>query len=657
MDDTKLTTSPARSARRKSTQFKENKKIYFNKLPRIHCTTPLSLSCLTTFHALFYLDKKSHVKNKVNTYHGATIEQRKGDGTNNEMGRKNDGGILNSVGYLGRGFLTARLAWARLQTSFYVGGVGSKDNTKEVKNYATIERSPENLLVEKPVDLLVVDSVTTGDYKPTGLNKKGFSKWLQQVRRAKGTGSEPKVVAESWCDGSLFDEENGPAGKRHRLLWEAEGFITRVHRWEASRLNSALRQERIMVFRIARNVGATVRWAEESSLPARAMSNMLRFTNVPRKAYVNKTKVKQTAVAAAINEPLPPKIGDLIETKQGIRHTLADEYARSAGVPKGWIDDEAKVGTLRAEQTTCVNIWEAAAETLRQSLKGGFNHHTCSVGVYYEHSEARRDLAEELRPTKSEPPPTHKGSKKESTDQKSTTQKEWSWVPPDLSEEGAWYATRVENLKKAAATLPNSEAVILDGLLKLKRHRKNYTKTHPDPKKLQVLWWEFPPEHWNDLLNGCPMNFLHTPQKGAAPNSPMDPEQLRIAVEFVEELIELGVLAPKPKDTNLHSTTPLFCLAKAGQPGQWRVIANCRTGGQNDAVGSDPVILPRINHILPRLYQGGWSAVVDASKMFYQFPTKQEEQKFLGVIHPVTGEEYVWAGLPMGAGNSPACAC
>ena len=126
--------------------------------------------------------------------------------------------------------------------------------------------------------------------------------------------------------------------------------------------------------------------------------------------------------------------------------------------------------------------------------------------------------------------------------------------------------------------------------------------------------------------------------------------------EFVDELIDLWALEEVSKDDPLLATCPLFCVPKPGQPGQWRVIANCREGGQNAAIGSDPVVLPRMNHILGQMYTGGWSAVVDASKMFYQFTTKEEEQKYLGLIHPITGKHYRYRGLPMGTGNSPAIA-
>ena len=74
-------------------------------------------------------------------------------------------------------------------------------------------------------------------------------------------------------------------------------------------------------------------------------------------------------------------------------------------------------------------------------------------------------------------------------------------------------------------------------------------------------------------------------------------------------------------------------------------------------IGVDPTILPRANDILRSLYRGGYSAVVNMSKYFYQFRTRATERKWLGTIPPVTGIMYEYYGLPMGSGNSPAIAC
>jgi hypothetical protein len=57
------------------------------------------------------------------------------------------------------------------------------------------------------------------------------------------------------------------------------------------------------------------------------------------------------------------------------------------------------------------------------------------------------------------------------------------------------------------------------------------------------------------------------------------------------------------------------------------------------------------------MYENGYSAIVDTSKFFYQFPTHPEDRKYLGLLHPVTNVLYAYCGLPMGAGTSPGLAC
>jgi hypothetical protein len=54
-----------------------------------------------------------------------------------------------------------------------------------------------------------------------------------------------------------------------------------------------------------------------------------------------------------------------------------------------------------------------------------------------------------------------------------------------------------------------------------------------------------------------------------------------------------------------------------------------RTCNGADRIGVcvDPTVFPKSGVILDQLYAGGYSAVVDASKFFYNFPTKPEERK------------------------------
>jgi hypothetical protein len=151
------------------------------------------------------------------------------------------------------------------------------------------------------------------------------------------------------------------------------------------------------------------------------------------------------------------------------------------------------------------------------------------------------------------------------------------------------------------------------------------------------------------------MNFIMRHAQETMPNSVMAGEQIAIAEEFIKELVSLGVLiCVQPGE--MVANGPLFCLPKAGQPGQWRLLSDMKRGGQNRCVGADPTVFPNSGVILDQLYAGN-SAVVDASKFFYNFPTRKDERKYLGCIGPTDpNEQYVYAGIPMGAGNSPLIA-
>jgi hypothetical protein len=167
--------------------------------------------------------------------------------------------------------------------------------------------------------------------------------------------------------------------------------------------------------------------------------------------------------------------------------------------------------------------------------------------------------------------------------------KAFDWRPPDLSPQGAWYKARVADLLYACCLYPDPGPLIEEGLLILRRHRGNYNAEGPDPTYLQLLWWMFPMQHWDDICEGSSMSFLVKPKRKLTPNSVMDEEQIVIAEEFLDELISLGVqieVAPGEMVAN----GPLFCLPKPGQPGQWRILSDMQRGRQNEVIGPNPTV-------------------------------------------------------------------
>ena len=388
-------------------------------------------------------------------------------------------------------------------------------------------------------------------------------------------------------------------------------------------------------------------------LPPRPMKNNLQHHGIPFGVYRNlpshPKKVKCSSpspfvIAGTIeggvpvfddSGPMPNRVGSLIYTdargrtdpsgrKRRIRRLQTAELAKAKGLPSSWGDlDRIPISEL--ERMPGIHTVAAIGE---------------AIFPLFQPSADSFD-AEDGGDSPPIPPAPIDGQEEE---------EEWTWELPDLSPESEWTKQREANLRSAISGRPNEQKLWEEGRQMLERHRQNYG---PDgPKQLQILWWEWPQRHWEMLRRGCPMNFVSypPPQETLVPNGDFDEETLPTAVAFVEELISLGVLVPA---SQLKATAPIFVIPKAGQPGQWRVIANLKEGGQNAYMAPDPVHLPRSQDILPLLCAGGYSAVIDLSKYFYQFPTAAGDQQYLGCIHPATGEFYFYGGLPMGAGSSP----
>jgi hypothetical protein len=120
----------------------------------------------------------------------------------------------------------------------------------------------------------------------------------------------------------------------------------------------------------------------------------------------------------------------------------------------------------------------------------------------------------------------------------------FEWDTPDLQEGGEWFEARLDKLRTIPEGWRDQKAVMQDARRLLASHRLNYTSQ--GAQRLEILWWEFPPEHWEPLRFGGSVNFMETPVRILEDNGKMTESQLAIAVAFVTELISLGVLALVP---------------------------------------------------------------------------------------------------------------
>ena len=533
---------------------------------------------------------------------------------------------VRTLGIIDGGFEVMRAAWPKLDHLFSV-----RRSNEEGKSEASPEpahvfrephRLPNELLNKHPVDLLTIEQGVSSK-PPSNFERHTWEKLVSRTRPE----NRPRVVIEAWPPNAQLWTK-GPACKSTTSRWHDLNYVSRFKRVAATDVGGAINQSRLLVARVQHEWSHLWMWGtEETELEtARPMSNLLTPPGLVRASYVQ----GRTGDPIAHRDPMPSTMGAYIQTERGARRLLPEESSRGLGVPKEWRVESKRITKGLLERTTTLFHWEYLSSTLSRPARP----------MPSQKGKAPALSWSELR-NKTRPKP----------------QVPFSWKPPDLKEGGAWFQKRMVNLRKAAESCDDPPSIIDEGIKAIEIHRQNYTEDGPDAKRLQLLWWEFPEEHWQPLREGTRMNFLQEPEAMIHDNAPMDEEQTRVAAEFVEELLDLGVVQTPREGRQILTTAPLFVVPKEGQEGQWRVIADMLRGGQNECIAGDPVFLPRISHILDQMYLGGYSAVVDASKYFYQFRTHPDDRPYLGLKHPITGVLLEYTGLPMGGSNSPAIAC
>jgi hypothetical protein len=409
------------------------------------------------------------------------------------------------------------------------------------------------------------------------------------------------------------------------IKWEKLAYSSTCCTANGTSVGGVVDRECLIVAHCKRSVRRGFTWPELPSEVERPMANCLRPVGVPWAAYRQVTPTSADALPDACFNCMPAQPGALIRMDRGVRRLLHDELATGLGLPKSW-RKEYPTGHL-VRKTVPLHLFEYLTPLLLQPQSPSGPSKLPEVVATDDMSPISEcELVGDYVV--------------------------FQWRPPDLRVGSRWNAIRVANLRLACDTYPNSDELFEKGLRMLDCHRNNYNEEGPNLTQVQLLWWEFPSEHWDALREGSPMNFLRGPAHLVQPNLDMTEEQMAIAVRFFDELVDLGIFKELLEGEEMLTNAPLFCLPKACQPGEWQILADMRKGRQNEAIGADPTIFPKASMILDQMYCNVWSAVVDASKFFHQFTVRKEDQKFLGILHPHTGRVYVYGSLPMSSASS-----
>lgn len=414
---------------------------------------------------------------------------------------------------------------------------------------------PRGLLSKSPVDVLIVERAHL--HRPTGNN---FDDHVRDEIEATEDGSRPLLVIESWS-GGVTTWAHGPTSKSQVARWEKAGYSTRAQFLKATSLGGAIDQRRTFV--VQTKVSKNLKWewpaVDPTTTRPRPMSNLLTPAGfIGKKSFLPAEKHAARLHIPTQEDPMPDQCGALIQTDRGVRRLMPDELGRGLGLHK----PSASLATAKVlNRSTSVFIWEYIGGIFLQTGAPRNCGRTVTVPT-------RKHVFEGLEQGLGGP-----------------IVSDFQWKPPDLSVGSKFYQDRIATLREAVKTCKDPAAAYEEGLKILEVHRNNYNAEGPNLQEVQLIWWEYPAEHWEAIREGSRMNFLREPPVGIVPNAPMDEEQRKVATEFVEELRQLKIIGPMKKEGPILSNAPMFTVPKEGQPGQWRMIANMLQGGQNECIG------------------------------------------------------------------------
>jgi hypothetical protein len=312
-----------------------------------------------------------------------------------------------------------------------------------------------------------VDLLVLGDMSPPRI-----SEWLKQIPPT----NNPKLILEFW-DPYWILKDTGPMAKVQVTQWLKLGYRSSCQTISGLQVGGVVDRTWLVVARIGEPLQAGWVWPKLSKEAVSPMSNCLRPMGIPKAAYRTTPLKTEVGLFKTERDAMPYHPGTIIATSKGNRQLLNDELAKGLSVPSKWLEGLYPEGTILRD-TISLHILESLSPLLVNADEPPHQH----------------------PPDPSEPAPDFPQSEPDDST--------FVWTPPNLSEGSAWNKQSALNLIAACRSYPNPGPMIKAGLVALCRHRSHYTATHPDPTYLQLLWWEFPCEHWDDLRNGSSMNFL-----------------------------------------------------------------------------------------------------------------------------------------------------
>ena len=205
------------------------------------------------------------------------------------------------------------------------------------------------------------------------------------------------------------------------------------------------------------------------------------------------------------------------------------------------------------------------------------------------------------------------------------------------------YFTRAEQQRVLEVTnLEDNQERPLEGA------KINPSLSKEQRSNLQNLLYEYDQLLGDDILQIQPRGQHRIPMKDLEPVNvrqyPLGPAQQEFASQFVQELLEAGMIQESSSPYN----APILVVPKPGK-NQWRLTIDYRK--LNEKIVKNRYPLPRIENLLQSVSHCNYFTVMDLYSGFYQMGVHPESRPV--TAFSTASGHYEWTVLPMGLTISP----
>jgi len=419
-------------------------------------------------------------------------------------------------GTIGHGLDLPRLAWPHEQQAFSLQDMplqGQLPNRPRRQEGKAFSAQPQDFLRRNPVEVLLIEG---------SARDKNGTKLAKMIRRTP-EANRPKVIAITDDVNSMVFGKEVRRRKQRRKGLENLGYTGIEWMIQSCDHGGALDQEVVVDLYLLGYFYDTLPLCPSiQELPARPMRNLLLPCGIPKRDWAPKHLVETLDTPIAVGPRLvsgyvmdcpvyhpdgcmPDETDCWVESDRGIRRLQPIELGKGKGLPGEWLTPKSKLPWSVVKPSVSLHTWTKIYDSLSKWLRdskgtGPATKNKCNAAQH----------------------PAHIDPDEHNVETAEDRAEAWQHQMPDLSRTSRWYEERVQNLKQVIHGRCDAEELLKDGLEALEIHRANYTEQ--GPRYLQLLWWEFPEKHREEVRLGSSMRFLIDPGKELVPNPPMTEE-------------------------------------------------------------------------------------------------------------------------------------